>query len=51
MRASTFALVLSAIAAVANAQVAVLDAGLFDASVVNGGKNALVKFYAPWCVI
>ena len=47
-RSTTLALILSAILGIANAQVAVLDGGNFDETVVNGGKNAIVKFYAPW---
>lgn len=35
----------------ASAQVTVLTKDNFDAVVVNGGKNAIVKFYAPWCVV
>mmetsp|Transcript_6215 Transcript_6215/g.25181 ORF Transcript_6215/g.25181 Transcript_6215/m.25181 type:complete len:197 (+) Transcript_6215:21-611(+) len=48
-RSASLALILSAILGIANAQVTVLDGGNFDATVVNGGKNAIVKFYAPWC--
>lgn len=47
-RSASLALILSAILGIANAQVTVLDGGNFDATVVNGGKNAIVKFYAPW---
>jgi len=47
-RSTSLALILSAILGIANAQVAVLDGDTFDATVVNGGKNAIVKFYAPW---
>lgn len=47
-RSATLALVLSAILAIADAQVTVLNGENFDANVVNGGKNAIVKFYAPW---
>ena len=28
----------------------VLTKDNFNDVVVNGGKNAIVKFYAPWCV-
>ena len=47
-RSTSLALILSAILGIANAQVAVLDGGNFDETVLNGGKNAIVKFYAPW---
>ena len=30
--------------------VTVLGKDNFADVVVNGGKNAIVKFYAPWCV-
>lgn len=35
----------------ASAQVTVLTKDNFDAVVINGGKNSIVKFYAPWCVV
>ena len=46
-RSTSLALILSAILGDRQPQVAVLDGDTFDATVVNGGKNAIVKFYAP----
>ena len=48
-RTSAFLCSALALVGAATAQVTVLDAASFEANVVNGGKNALVKFYAPWC--
>ena len=49
-RTSAFLCSALALVGAATAQVTVLDAASFEANVVNGGKNALVKFYAPWYV-
>ena len=49
MRASATALcVLLATAATATAQVTVLSKATFESEVFGSGKNALIKFYAPW---
>mgnify|MGYP003890590001 CR=1 FL=1 len=45
----TFALFLALCLGVASAQVTVLSGDNFDATVLKSGKNAIVKFYAPWC--
>ena len=44
----TFALFLALCLGVASAQVTVLSGDNFDATVLKSGKNAIVKFYAPW---
>ena len=48
-RTTTALVCLAAAFGVASAQVATLTASNFETEVVNGGKNAFVKFYAPWC--
>ena len=48
-RTTTALVCLAAAFGVASAQVATLTASNFEAEVLNGGKNAFVKFYAPWC--
>jgi hypothetical protein len=40
---------LAATTGMVSAQVTTLGSSNFDAEVVSGGKNAIVKFYAPWC--
>merc|ERR1719253_2164566 len=45
----TFALFLALCLGVASAQVTVLSSDNFDATVLKSSKNAIVKFYAPWC--
>ena len=45
----TFALFLALCLGVASAQVTVLNGDNFDTTVLKSGKNAIVKFYAPWC--
>ena len=45
-----FALVLCVLLGIgASSATTVLTKANFDAEVINGGKNAIVKFYAPWC--
>lgn len=48
MYTSYLALAVVALACSVNAAVTVLDSTNFD-SVVDGSKNVLVEFYAPWC--
>jgi hypothetical protein len=50
MRTTAVALCVLLGVAAASAQATVLTTATFDAEVVSGGKNAIVKFYAPWCV-
>jgi protein disulfide-isomerase A6 len=45
----TVALLVLALLGCASAQVTVLNGDNFDATVLKSGKNAIVKFYAPWC--
>ena len=50
MQRITAFLVLAALVAVASAAgPTVLTADNFEANVFDSGKNAFVKFYAPWC--